>query len=66
MRVLHRFLVNVRLLKLAVEVLINVDVGRDIVQDELDDEEDWVLARPIELLVISHVPLILRVTEVEM
>ena len=66
MRVLHRFLVNVRLLKLAVEVLINVDVGRDIVQDELDDEEDWVLAWPIELLVISHVPLILRVTEVEM
>ena len=48
-----------------VEVLVHVDVRRDVVADELHDVEDWVLARPVQLLVIAHVPLVLRIREVQ-
>ena len=46
-------------------ILIEEYVRRDVVVDELDDEVYRVLRRPIELLVISDVPLVLTVSRGE-
>ena len=43
-------------------VLVEEDVRGDVVVDKLDDEENGVLRRPVELLVVPDVPLVSAVT----
>ena len=47
------------------EILVNVEVRRDVVDDELDQVEGGVLRRPVQLAIVAHIPLVLCVTEVQ-
>ena len=43
------------------EVLVDVDIRWDVVEDELDDEKDWVLFWPVKLLIVPYIPDVLRI-----
>ena len=46
-------------------VLVQENVGRDRVVDELDHEIDGVLGWPVESLIVSDVPLVLAIRRIE-
>lgn len=48
------------------EVLVDVDIRWDVVEDELDDEKDWVLLWPVQLLIVPYIPDVLRIHGIEM